>query len=44
MQRPTFEGFLKTLHERKETEHYIALAKDKHEHHNQNWGFLRGFE
>ena len=23
---------------------YIALAKDKLEHHNQKWGFLRGFE
>ena len=27
MQRPTSEGFLKILHERKETEHYISLAK-----------------
>ena len=26
MQRPTSEGFLKILHERKETEQYIALA------------------
>ena len=44
MQRPSSEGFLKVLHERKETEHYIALTKDKLEHHNQKWGFLRSFE
>ena len=41
---PSSEGFLKILHKRKETEHYIALAKDKLEHHNQKWGFLRSFE
>ena len=34
-QRPTVESFLKTLHQRKEAEHYIALAKDKIEQHNQ---------
>ena len=39
MQRPTVEGFRKTLHQRKEAEHYIALAKDKIEQHNQKWGF-----
>ena len=44
MQRPTSEGFLQISHERKETEHFIALAKDKLEHHNQTWGLLRGFE
>ena len=46
MQRPTSEFFFfkKILHERKVTEHYIALAKDKLEHRNQKWGFLRGFE
>ena len=44
MQRPSSEGFLKVLHERKETEQYIALTKDKLEHHNQKWGFLRSFE
>ena len=44
MQRPSSEGFLKILHERKGTEHFIALAKDKLEHHNQKWGFLRSFE
>ena len=44
MQRPSSEGFLKILHERKETEQYIALAKDNLEHHNQKWGFLRSFE
>ena len=44
MQRPTFESFLKTLHQRKEAEHYIALAKDKIEQHNQKWGFLGNFE
>ena len=44
MQRPPSEGLLKILHERKETEHYIALAKDKLEHYNQKWGFLRSFE
>ena len=43
-QRPSSEGFLKVLHERKETEHYIAQTKDKLEHHNQKWGFLRSFE
>ena len=43
MQRPTFESFLKTLHQRKEAEHYIALAKDKIEQHNQKLGFLRNF-
>ena len=35
MQRPTFER----LHQRKEAEHYIALAKDKIEQHNQKWDF-----
>ena len=35
-------AFLKTY--MKEKKHYIALAKDKLEHHNQKWGFLRGFE
>ena len=44
MQRPFSEGFLKILHERKETEQYIALAKDKLERHNQKWGILRSFE
>ena len=44
MQRPTFMGFLKTLHQRKEAKHYIALAKDKIEQHNQKWGFLGDFE
>ena len=44
MQRPTVEGLLKTFHQRKEAEHYIALAKDKIEQHNQKWGFLGNFE
>ena len=45
MQRPSSEGFfIKILHERKKTEHYIALAKDKLEHHNQKCGFSRSFE
>ena len=44
MQRPTVESFLKTLHQRKEAEHYIALAKDKIEQHNQKWGFWGNFE
>ena len=39
MQRPTVESFLKALHQRKEAGHYIALAKDKIEQHNQKWGF-----
>ena len=44
MQRSTFESFLKTLHQRKESEHCIALAKDKIGQHNQKWGFLGNFE
>ena len=44
MQRPIVEGFLKTLHQRKEAEHYIALAKDKIEQHNQKLGFSGYFE
>ena len=44
MQRRTSEGFLRILHERKDTEHDIDLAKDKLEHHNQKWRFLRDFE
>ena len=39
-QRPTVDGFLKILRQRKEAEHYIALAKDKIEHHNQKWGLF----
>ena len=44
MQRPTVESFVKTLHQRKEAEHYIASAKDKIEQHNQKWGFSGDFE
>ena len=40
MQRQTDEGFLKSLHKGKEAEHYIALAKDKIEHHSKKWGFF----
>ena len=39
MQRQTVESFFKTLHQKKEAEHYIALAKDKIEQHNQKLGF-----
>ena len=44
MQSPTVEGFLTTLHQWKETEHYIDLARDKTEQHNQKWEFFGNFE
>ena len=34
-----FEG-VKIRKQRKETENYIALSKDKLDYHNQKWGFL----
>ena len=40
MQRQTDEGFLKSLHKGKEAEHYIALAKDKIEHHSKKMGIF----